>query len=76
MAGEHEGRPNKRLAKRVDEVLWTAEAQGRHAARLMSARSVPFSVQVRVLAEPSKRRLVVADLQPHSEARCSGLLVR
>jgi hypothetical protein len=59
MPGEYEGRPNKRLAESVDQVLSAAEAQGpRDAARLMTARGVPFSVAVRVLAEPNKRRLV------------------
>jgi hypothetical protein len=67
MLGEYEGRPNKRLAESVDEVIRAAEAQGRqHAARLMSARGVPFSVAVRVLAEPNKRWLVTIGVATHA----------
>jgi hypothetical protein len=55
---EQPGRPNTAIAASVEEVLQTVEPCGRrHAARLMSARGVPFSVIVRVLAEPNKRRL-------------------
>lgn len=67
MPGEYEGRPNKRLAESVDEVLRSAEGQGpRQTARLMSARGVPFSVAVRVLAEPNKRRPVTIRVATHT----------
>lgn len=63
MPRDYEGRPGVFMAEIVDEVLRTVEAYRRqHAARLMSARGVPFAVIVRVLAEPKKRRAVSATL--------------
>jgi len=57
MSNEGEGRPNAALAANVEQALQTVVTDGRrHAAHLMSASSVPFSVIVRVLAEPAKRR--------------------
>jgi hypothetical protein len=57
MPKDYAGRPDFRMAERVDEVLRTVEAYRRlHAARLMSALGVPFRVIVRVLAEPNNRR--------------------
>ena len=54
---KYEGRPNIGLAKGVEDALKTVDTCGRrHAARLMSAQGVPFSVTMRVLAEPDKRR--------------------
>ena len=57
MSKMHSGRPNTSLATSVEEALKTVDSYGRtHAARLMSTAGVPFSVAVRVLSEPGKRR--------------------
>lgn len=59
MSKDCEGRPNITLATSVDEALRAVDTRGqRHAARLMSTAGVPFSVVVRVLAEPDKRRRI------------------
>jgi hypothetical protein len=53
----NDGRPNKVLAESVEDAIQTARTHGRRrAADVMNARGVPFSVAVRVLAEPSRRR--------------------
>lgn len=57
MPVEQPGRPNTALAASMEEVLQKVGLCARQqTARLMSARGAPFSVIVRVLAEPNIRR--------------------
>ena len=57
MSTTYDGRAKTEWASSVNDALQTVNTHGRrHAAQLMSASNVPFSVIVRVLAEPNKRR--------------------
>lgn len=64
MMGVTEVRPNVEGAQVADEEIRLQISLGKqHAAKFLVGCGVPFSVVVRVLAEPTKRRFDVAPVR-------------